>query len=135
MGQSIYTAAATYVWTSYIIVSIIVNRHIPSYSIFSCLLNKQDCWYQPLDPKDIRLPPPQPPSERLLKAVEEFYMPPSRDKPRDAEGWEKLGLFEFYKLKEKYKERGLRRPGERGESRCLYRFIVVAIDRRSRDTH
>ena len=44
-------------------------------------------------------------------------MPPSRDKPRDAEGWEKLGLFEFYKLKEKYKERGLRRPGERGESR------------------
>ena len=39
--------------------------------------------YKPLDPKDIRLPPPMAPSERLLAAVDAFYTPPSRERPRD----------------------------------------------------
>lgn len=43
----------------------------------------EDCDYKPLDPKDIRLPPPMPPSDRLLAAVEAFYSPPSHDRPRN----------------------------------------------------
>ena len=37
----------------------------------------------PINPQEIRLPVPQPPSERLLAAVEAFYSPPSHDRPRD----------------------------------------------------
>lgn len=66
------------------------------------LVKLWDCEYKPVDPKDIRLPIPQPPSERLLAAVEAFYAPPSHDRPRDSQGWEKNGLFEFYKAKIKY---------------------------------
>lgn len=47
------------------------------------LLQLEDFEYKPLDPKDIRLPPPMPPTERLLAAVEAFYQPPSRERPRD----------------------------------------------------
>lgn len=42
-----------------------------------------DFEYKPLDPDSIRLPPPAPPSERLLAAVEAFYAPPGHDRPRD----------------------------------------------------
>lgn len=66
------------------------------------LVKLWDCEYKPLDPKDLRLPIPQPPSERLLAAVEAFYAPPSHDRPRDSQGWEKNGLFEFFKAKLKY---------------------------------
>lgn len=68
------------------------------------LIKLEDHDYRPLDPKDIRLPPPMPPSERLLAAVEAFYSPPFHDRPRDSEGWEKLGLFEFFKAKQKAKK-------------------------------
>lgn len=47
------------------------------------VLQLEDHEYKPLDPKDIRLPPPMPPSERLLAAVEAFYSPPSHDRPRN----------------------------------------------------
>ncbi|XP_018327704.1 calcium homeostasis endoplasmic reticulum protein isoform X2 [Agrilus planipennis] len=63
------------------------------------LIKLEDTSFKPLDPKDIRLPPPQPPSERLLASVEAFYAPPSHERPRDSEGWEKLGLYEYYKAK------------------------------------
>uniref|UniRef100_A0A4W6BXN3 Calcium homeostasis endoplasmic reticulum protein n=1 Tax=Lates calcarifer TaxID=8187 RepID=A0A4W6BXN3_LATCA len=36
------------------------------------LVKLEDCDYKPLDPKDIRLPPPMPPSDRLLAAVEQI---------------------------------------------------------------
>lgn len=49
-------------------------------------LQLEDHEYKPLDPKDIRLPPPMPPSERLLAAVEAFYSPPSHDRPRNRYG-------------------------------------------------
>lgn len=65
------------------------------------LVKLEDHDYRPLDPRDIRLPPPMPPSERLLAAVEAFYTPPFHDRPRDSEGWEKLGLYEFFKAKQK----------------------------------
>ncbi|XP_047123760.1 calcium homeostasis endoplasmic reticulum protein isoform X1 [Hydra vulgaris] len=74
------------------------------------LIKIWDCEYNPIDPKDLRLPIPQPPSERLLAAIEAFYSPPSHERPRDSQGWEKNGLFEFYKAKLKYikdKERNL----------------------------
>ncbi|GAB1610650.1 calcium homeostasis endoplasmic reticulum protein-like isoform X2, partial [Argonauta hians] len=72
--------------------------------LISLLVNLEDCEYKSLDPKDIRLPPPFPPSERLLAAVEAFYSAPSHDRPRDSEGWEKLGLYEFLKLKQMAKK-------------------------------
>lgn len=47
------------------------------------LIRLEDCSYHPLDPEDIRLPAPAPPSERLLQAIEAFYSMPSHDRPRD----------------------------------------------------
>lgn len=66
------------------------------------LVGLPDVDYKPLDPTALRLPAPQPPSERLLAAVEAFYSPPSHERPRNSEGWEQSGLFEFYKAKLKY---------------------------------
>lgn len=65
------------------------------------LLQLEDHEYKPLDPKDIRLPPPMPPSERLLAAVEAFYSPPSHDRPRNRygapgdppKGWQQEGTL------------------------------------------
>lgn len=39
--------------------------------------------YHPLEPSRIRLPPPAPPSERLLAAVDAFYAAPNHERPRD----------------------------------------------------
>lgn len=47
------------------------------------LIKLPDCDYKPLNPADLRLPPPQPPSQRLLAALEQFYAPPMHDSPRD----------------------------------------------------
>lgn len=47
------------------------------------LIRLEDYEYHPLDPDDLRLPPPLPPTERLLSAVDAFYAPPSHDRPRD----------------------------------------------------
>ena len=47
------------------------------------LIKLEDAEYKPLDPEAIRLPPPAPPSERLVAAVEAFYAPPNHDSPRD----------------------------------------------------
>ncbi|KAK2087602.1 hypothetical protein P7K49_033509 [Saguinus oedipus] len=56
------------------------------YPLSDIHLELEDHEYKPLDPKDIRLPPPMPPSERLLAAVEAFYSPPSHDRPRNRYG-------------------------------------------------
>ncbi|XP_034972880.2 calcium homeostasis endoplasmic reticulum protein [Zootoca vivipara] len=69
------------------------------------LVKLEDHDYKPLDPKDIRLPPPMPPSERLLAAVEAFYSPPSHDRPRNSEGWEQNGLYEFFRAKMRARRR------------------------------
>lgn len=81
------------------------------------LIKLEDYGYKPLDSSLIKLPPPTPPSERLLGAVEAFYSPPSHDRPRDGDGWEKLGLYEYYKVKNAAKkqkeeeiETGVRQP-------------------------
>ncbi|XP_068630512.1 calcium homeostasis endoplasmic reticulum protein isoform X2 [Battus philenor] len=61
--------------------------------------------YRPLDPAKIRLPPPAPPNDRLLAAVDAFYASPNHERPRDNEGWEKLGLYEYYKAKNAARKR------------------------------
>ncbi|KAH8034853.1 hypothetical protein HPB51_003140 [Rhipicephalus microplus] len=66
------------------------------------LVRLDDSDYRPLDPKEMRLPPPAPPSEALMQAVEMFYSPPSHERPRNSEGWEQLGLYEFFKAKSQY---------------------------------
>nr|XP_036671799.1 calcium homeostasis endoplasmic reticulum protein isoform X1 [Drosophila suzukii] len=63
------------------------------------LIRLEDYNYKSLDPADIRLPAPAPQSERLTNALNAFYSAPSHDRPRDTEGWEKLGLYEYYKVK------------------------------------
>ena len=47
------------------------------------LIKLEDSEYKPLDAEAIRLPPPAPPSDRLLAAVEAFYALPNHDSPRD----------------------------------------------------
>jgi len=64
------------------------------------LIKFEDSEYKPLDPDLIRLPPPQPPSERLMAAVEYFYSAPSHDRPRDPDGWERLALYEWGREKQ-----------------------------------
>uniref|UniRef100_F6R9D9 Calcium homeostasis endoplasmic reticulum protein n=1 Tax=Ciona intestinalis TaxID=7719 RepID=F6R9D9_CIOIN len=63
------------------------------------LVKLEDMEYKELDPSMIRLPPPIPPSDRLMAAVEAFYSPPSHERPRNIDGWEHNGLFEFYRAK------------------------------------
>lgn len=90
------------------------------------LVKLEDNEYRPLDPRDIRLPPPMPPSERLLMAVEAFYSQPTHERPRDSEGWEKLGLYEFFKAKQrakKIKEQEQERTGMNSRSRSRSRSV------------
>lgn len=47
------------------------------------LIRLEDYKYHPLDSEELRLPPPTPPNERLISAVEAFYSLPSHDRPRD----------------------------------------------------
>ncbi|CAH8567758.1 unnamed protein product [Dicrocoelium dendriticum] len=87
------------------------------------LIRLCDFDYSPLEESKLRLLPPKAPSERLLQAIENFYLPPSHDRTRDGEGWERLGLYEFYSKKEKArdylqkkKKRRKRRSGTAGET-------------------
>ncbi|XP_054161602.1 calcium homeostasis endoplasmic reticulum protein-like [Oppia nitens] len=68
------------------------------------LVKLEDFEYKAIVPKEIRLPPPAPPNERLLQAVEAFYAPPTHERPRNSDGWEQLGLYEFFKAKSQTKK-------------------------------
>ena len=59
--------------------------HTITYNVIFEQLSDVD--YKPLDPSMLRLPAPQPPSERLLAAVEAFYSPPSHERPRNRLVW------------------------------------------------
>lgn len=86
----------------------------------------EDCSYKSLDPEEIVLPPPTPPSERLLMAVESFYSLPSHERPRDGDGWEKLALYEYYKVKnqaKKQKEESIQK-GIRDRSRSPSPIVI-----------
>lgn len=83
------------------------------------LIGLEDYSYRSLNPDQVRLPPPTPPSEKLLSAVEAFYSAPSHERPRDTDGWEKLGLYEYFKIKNamrKQKEEAIAR-GDRERSK------------------
>jgi hypothetical protein len=43
----------------------------------------EDSEYKPIDPSQIKLLQPQPPSEKIMKAVEAFYSPSTIDNPRN----------------------------------------------------
>lgn len=82
------------------------------------LVQIEDSNYQPLEPDLVKLPRPGPPTEKVIKAIEAFYASPSHDRVRDLEGWEKLGLYEYFKTKNafrKQKEEAIER-GERKKS-------------------
>lgn len=53
------------------------QSEIPYYNLPAGLMVQQikleDPPYQPLDPKQFKLPPPAPASETIMKAVDEFY--------------------------------------------------------------
>lgn len=73
------------------------------------LIKLEDSNYKPIDPDKIRLPHAVPPGERLLQAIEAFYQRNnSNTRERlilDADGWEKLGLYEYYKAKNAAKKK------------------------------
>ncbi|GFX38236.1 calcium homeostasis endoplasmic reticulum protein [Trichonephila clavipes] len=75
------------------------------------LVGLEDTDYdKPLEPDEVHLPPPALPTERLLAAVEQFYCPPTHERSRNnsyiisSEGWEQLGLYEFFKAKAQAKK-------------------------------
>jgi calcium homeostasis endoplasmic reticulum protein len=83
------------------------------------LIRLEDCSYRGLETELIRQPAPTAPTEKLLSAVEAFYSAPSHERPRDTEGWEKLGLYEYFKMKNavrKQKEEAIMK-GERQKSK------------------
>jgi calcium homeostasis endoplasmic reticulum protein len=64
------------------------------------LISLEDFSYKSLDPDRIKaLPAMTAPPEKVLNAVEAYYSAPSHERPRDTEGWEKLGLYEYFKHK------------------------------------
>lgn len=63
------------------------------------LIRLEDCSYKQLDPEEIRLPTPAPPSDRLISAMEAFYAPPSHERPRDGYSFDSITeywtIFQF----------------------------------------
>ena len=47
------------------------------------LIKTEDFNFDPLDSKLIKLPTLEPPNEKLLKAMDDFYLPVSPTKPRN----------------------------------------------------
>ncbi|CAH8453152.1 unnamed protein product [Schistosoma turkestanicum] len=91
-----------------------INQKFPAWQLPAGLLHPlirlKDFDFTPLNENNLQLLPPTTPSERLLIALENFYMPPTPDKPRDGEGWEHMALHEFYTKKERA------RPSEHKEN-------------------
>ena len=50
---------------------------------YSLLLQLHEHSYRPIRPKDAILPPPQPPTDHLLAAVEEFYKEETEETKRN----------------------------------------------------
>ncbi|KHJ44601.1 hypothetical protein D918_05267 [Trichuris suis] len=81
-------------------------------------LDAQD--YEPIDPHAVRVPMPVAPTERLIAALDGFYNQPRHDAPREFEGWEKLGMYEYYVAKDKaVAARFQREKGVEERNRCV----------------
>uniref|UniRef100_A0A1I7VCH5 Calcium homeostasis endoplasmic reticulum protein n=1 Tax=Loa loa TaxID=7209 RepID=A0A1I7VCH5_LOALO len=69
------------------------------------LIEMEDVLYKPVVVSKLRLPPPIPPTERLLRAMDAFYAPQNVENQRDTDGWERHGLFEYYAKKNEIKKK------------------------------
>lgn len=91
--------------TTPVIESYDISQKFPSWQLPAGLMHPlirlKDFDFTPLNEDNLQLLPPTTPSEHLLVALENFYMPPTPDRPRDGEGWEHMGLNEFYTKKER----------------------------------
>lgn len=67
--------------------------------IMTTLVGVDDFGYKPIEISKIRMPLVPLPDDRLLQALDAFYAPASHANPRNADGWEQLGLYEFFKRK------------------------------------
>lgn len=93
------------------------------------LVKMEDFEYEPIDPNEIKLPVLTPPDERLLSALENFYKPPSHETPRNAEGWEKLGFYEYFKAKAQSKKEVLEKRPLNERNRNLHLVKMVSNDK------
>uniref|UniRef100_A0A914HPF2 Uncharacterized protein n=1 Tax=Globodera rostochiensis TaxID=31243 RepID=A0A914HPF2_GLORO len=94
------------------------------------LIKLEDITYNSLHEKDLRLPPPEPPSEQLVREIERFYsalqLPPPVDCVRDADGWEMNGLLEHYIKKSEMKvklEAKMKDEGKTFEDAITNKFV------------
>ncbi|VDP20226.1 unnamed protein product [Onchocerca flexuosa] len=69
------------------------------------LIEMEDVLYKPVVVSKLRLPPPIPPTERLLRAMDAFYAPQNLENQRDTDGWERHGLLEYYAKKTEIKKK------------------------------
>lgn len=97
------------------------------------LVKLEDFTYKPLREQDLRLPPPEPPSELLLREIDRFYsalqLPPPIDCIRDADGWEMNGLIEHYVKKGEQRirlEAKLKKEGKTLEEVFTNKFVPTA---------
>ncbi|VDO56687.1 unnamed protein product, partial [Brugia timori] len=72
--------------------------------------------YKPVIVSKLRLPPPIPPTERLLRAMDAFYAPQSLENQRDTDGWERNGLLEYYSKKNEIKKKVEEQLKEEGKT-------------------
>uniref|UniRef100_A0A5S6QDQ2 CID domain-containing protein n=1 Tax=Trichuris muris TaxID=70415 RepID=A0A5S6QDQ2_TRIMR len=56
---------------------------------------------EPIDPEAVRIPMPVPPPDRPFVPLDGFNSDRRHDATREFEGWEKLGMYEYYLAKEK----------------------------------
>lgn len=91
------------------------------------LILPEDCTFKPLFEKDLRIPAPDPPSERLLMEVERFFdMHINPDNPRDNDGWEVKGLLQYYVKKAEHRvklQEELKKEGKCFEDAITNRYV------------
>ncbi|VDM96091.1 unnamed protein product [Thelazia callipaeda] len=63
------------------------------------LIEMEDVLYKPVIVSKLRLPPPIPPTERLVHAIDAFYAASNVESARDADGWELHGLADYFAKK------------------------------------
>ncbi|VIO94787.1 G-patch domain containing protein [Brugia malayi] len=80
------------------------------------LIEMEDVLYKPVIVSKLRLPPPIPPTERLLRAMDAFYAPQSLENQRDTDGWERNGLLEYYSKKNEIKKKVEEQLKEEGKT-------------------
>uniref|UniRef100_A0A914C108 G-patch domain-containing protein n=1 Tax=Acrobeloides nanus TaxID=290746 RepID=A0A914C108_9BILA len=103
------------------------------------LVQLEDVTYKPIKIEDMRLPRPEPPSERLVNALNYFYnFHPTPENPRDAEGWEKKGLVDYFAKKmeiHKNLEKEMKEQGKTFEDAIENKYIAEKEKRKISRSH